>query len=54
MCLYHSTYGLVHGLVEAEQVADDAAVQKGAIGVGVGEERGMVFDLPRLFEMGFL
>ena len=45
--------GLVDLLVEAEEIADDAAVEEGAVGVGVGEEGGEQVLLAELVENHF-
>ena len=44
--------GAVHFLAEAQQVADDAAVQQGAVGVGVGQVGGQQVQLAKLVEDG--
>ena len=41
---------LIDVFAEAEQVADDAAVEEGAVGVGVGEVGGLEVEVAELVE----
>ena len=43
---------IIGGFVEAEEVADDAAVEEGAVGVGVGEVGGLELEGAELVEDG--
>ncbi len=43
---------LVDGFVEAEEAADDAAVEQGAVGVGVGEVSGLQVFVAEFFKNG--
>ena len=45
-----AAYGAVGVFVEAQQVADYAAVQQGAVGVGVGQVGGHQVQLAELVE----
>ena len=45
-----AAYGLVDLLAVAEEIADDAAVEEGAVGVGVGEVGGQKVLVAELVE----
>ena len=44
--------GDIGGFVEVEEIADDAAVEEGAVGVGVGEVGGLELEGAELVEDG--
>ena len=46
------SHRLVSGVVEAEEIADDAPVQEGAVGVGVREVGGLQLFVSELVEDG--
>ena len=45
--------GYVGGFIEAEQVAADAAVEEGAVGIGVGEVGGLELEVTEFVENRF-